>query len=324
MNDRFSDSTELSTDDAHSREVTTSGRKRVWTRCIILIRRIHLYTGLFLLPWGFLYGITGAMYNHQWLLPEAEFRPVERSIVSQSAMSKFPSAEELATQVVQSIQAQEPNADITLAPDSSAEFTNPLMFEMWHNGRRHVVQIDPVDLSAELVTHPERTEQLEPLLADIRNLSLSPDPHEYARTAAKTIFNESGMQTRARPQPVGWTKLNFLAHLDGEPVRVTYVLKDGHVDITRFTGEDGMSPRHFFLRLHTTHGQSPHWNGRSLWSLVVDVMALAMVCWGLSGFLMWWQIKRTRILGTIIVLTSVATAAWLYWTMIDFYATTKL
>ena len=42
-------------------------KRRVTPRWNILVRRLHLYAGLFMLPWVFLYGITGAMFNHQGL-----------------------------------------------------------------------------------------------------------------------------------------------------------------------------------------------------------------------------------------------------------------
>ena len=52
-------------------EETQNERKgpRVAPRIIKFLRRIHLYAGLFLLPWVFLYGVTGAMFNHQELFP---------------------------------------------------------------------------------------------------------------------------------------------------------------------------------------------------------------------------------------------------------------
>ena len=123
---------------------------------------------------------------------------------------------------------------------------------------------------------------------------------------------------------MGWCKLNLLVTVDGQPARVTYVLRDGHVDVTRFTGEPGMSLRGFFLRLHTSHGRPPHWNGRMFWSMFVDAMAIAMVIWGLTGLVMWWQIKRTRIIGAAVIAVSMMCAAGMYMGMIHFYATTKL
>jgi hypothetical protein len=61
-----------------------------------------------------------------------------------------------------------------------------------------------------------------------------------------------------------------------------------------------------------------------IWSLAVDTMAIAMVCWGLTGLFMWWQLKRTRLIGGVIIACSLLTAAALYFSLHDFYAMTKL
>lgn len=310
--------------------VTSNRRPRQgWGRVMQVIRRVHLYAGLFLLPWVLLYGITGAMYNHQGLFPDVTYQPVKTEILASSDMEAFPAPETLAGMVVDSLQQSldagvDGPSSITLAEEPVAEFTNPMMFDVHASGQRYVVQIDPMSHESWIATHPQNEELLQPLLGDLHNISVSPDPHDAARRSAAMILDDAGISASGEPQPVGWTKLNFLADVDGQPARVTYVLKDGHVDVTRHEGQDGMSARQFFMRLHTSHGRSPHWNGRSLWSIVIDVMAIAMVTWGLSGLVMWWQIKRTRWIGGAVILLSVTAATFLYLGMIDFYATTKL
>lgn len=303
---------------------TTPRTATKWSRFKILVRRVHLYSGLFLLPWVFLYGVTGAMFNHQGLFPRFTFQDVADSVVADSEFAQFPSAEELAQQVVETLQASTNGAKVTLANDHGAEFTNPLMFEVNEGGTKHIVHLDPVSRSSYVVSQPQNPEHLEPLLTDIHNIQLSPNPMINARAAAATVFDSTGIEAKSKPRPFAWTKLNFLANVDGESARITYVLKDGHVDVTKFSGEDGIPLRQFFLRMHTTHGQPPGWNGRMFWSLAVDTMAIAMVCWGLTGLFMWWQLKRTRMIGGLVIAASIATAAMMYLSIHDFYVATKL
>jgi hypothetical protein len=49
---------------------------------------------------------------------------------------------------------------------------------------------------------------------------------------------------------------------------------------------------------------------RWFWAVAVDAMFVAMVFWGLSGILMWWQMKNQRRWGiaTLLVSALVATA----------------
>lgn len=291
---------------------------------MILLRRMHLYAGLLMLPWVLMYGITGAMFNHQGLFPRAEFRPVAGDEVAE-VMQAFPTAEGLAQQVVAAIQEKAPDAAIELAAEPNAEFTNDLSFEVNGPEGRDVVYIDPVDHSTEMGWNAPNNEELQPLLTDIRHIQLSPNPQDIARRAAAAAMELGGRYGDGQnPRPFGWTKLNFLARVNQEPARITYVLKDGHIDVTKFDGNDGMPLRHFLLRLHTSHGQPPHWNGRMFWSLAVDIMAIAMVLWACTGVLMWWQIKRTRMTGAILLLISAGTATALWISIHDFYATTRL
>lgn len=291
---------------------------------MLVIRRLHLYAGLFLLPWVLLYGITGAMFNHRGLFPDVTIRSVDAAGPAAASMAGFPTAAELARQVVDTLQASSDDISVALASDHGAEFTNNLMFEVNNGGQKHIVHLDPVTHSSHVVTVPPNEEQPAAVLAGIKNIQLVPNPQELAQESASQALLASGVQSTQQPKPFGWTKLNFLAVVDEQPVRVTYVLKDGHVDITRHTGHDGMTIRQLLLRMHTSHGQPPHWNGRMLWSIVVDVMAIAMVCWALSGLLMWWQIKRTRRWGAGVILLSIITAGLLYFSVHEFYVTTKL
>jgi hypothetical protein len=287
------------------------------------VRRIHLYTGLFLLPWVLLYGITGAMFNHQGLFPEATIHDISSDEPGNTRLADLPSPEQLARQVVEALQAESPEDTIKLSENHGAEFNNSIILEVSASDRLHTVSIDPIDRSARVAELPEK-EQLQPLLDDIHNVKLADDPYQMAREAVPEIMSAAGIESSQPPKPRGWCKLNFLASVNGEPARVTYVLRDGHVDVTKFDGNDGMTPRHFFLRLHTSHGQPPHWNGRMIWSVILDAMAIAMVTWALTGLFMWWQLKRARLIGSVVIAASVISSILIYMSMLEFHATTKM
>lgn len=76
-------------------------------------------------------------------------------------------------------------------------------------------------------------------------------------------------------------------------------------------GGPELSARRFLTRLHTTHGYSDGVDYRWAWALIVDAMGFVMVFWGVSGLLMWWQLKATRRLGAVVVVLSIAAATWL-------------
>lgn len=264
------------------------------------------------------------MFNHQGLLSENEIKTVQADRLRNSTLAQLPTPEVLAEQIVQQLQARSPNAEILLADDHGAEFNNNIILESRPDGIRHAIHIDPMARSAYVVRQLEQPYKLQPLLNDIKNIQLSENPYQRAMESVPTILSELGLDASSQTKPIGWCKLNFLANVDGQPARVTYVLRDGHVDVTKYEGRSEMSTREFFLRLHTSHGQPPHWNGRMAWSLILDAMAIAMVTWGMTGLIMWWQIKRTRRIGGVVLALSAASAIWLYFGMVQFYATTKL
>jgi len=75
---------------------------------------------------------------------------------------------------------------------------------------------------------------------------------------------------------------------------------------------DQISFRWFLLRMHRAHGYpGDEIDSRWLWAVLVDVMAFVMCFWGISGIVMWWQIKRSRWLGAACLGISLAVAVWL-------------
>jgi hypothetical protein len=66
--------------------------------------------------------------------------------------------------------------------------------------------------------------------------------------------------------------------------------------------------RRFLTRMHTTHGYPLDHNARWVWAIVVDVMSGVLVFWGISGLVMWWQIKRTRPWGSVALVVSIGFA----------------
>ncbi|MEM7559353.1 MAG: hypothetical protein AAF394_09525, partial [Planctomycetota bacterium] len=64
-------------------------------------------------------------------------------------------------------------------------------------------------------------------------------------------------------------------------------------------------------------GYAPSLGTRTWWAISVDAMFFSMVFWGFSGIFMWWQIKRTRTIGFVILAASAICATWLAFGMHD-------
>lgn len=70
-----------------------------------------------------------------------------------------------------------------------------------------------------------------------------------------------------------------------------------------------LSLRSQLLRLHTAHGYPSEIGSRWVWAIAVDAMFASMCFWGISGVVMWWQIKRTRFWGAVCLLASALVAS---------------
>lgn len=133
--------------------------------------------------------------------------------------------------------------------------------------------------------------------------------HARAVAAAPVVLGRAGFapgDVTAAVTP----DLAFLMDVDGAVWQVTYAFQTGGVSGRRVDGEkpEPLSTRRFLTRLHLAHGYPADPSARWGWAVVVDAMALIMVFWGLSGVLMWWQIKATRWVGAVILLVSLVGA----------------
>lgn len=80
-----------------------------------------------------------------------------------------------------------------------------------------------------------------------------------------------------------------------------------------------LSWRSYLLSLHLAHGYPFEKTIRWFWAIAVDLMFASMIFWGFSGLIMWWQIKRTRRIGWILILLSAFMAVALAYGMhLDF------
>ncbi|AWM39993.1 hypothetical protein C1280_25300 [Gemmata obscuriglobus] len=62
-----------------------------------MVRRTHLYVGLFLFPWAILYGVTGFLFNHPTVLADAPTAHFSRADVVGTPLEFAPTPQEQAT-----------------------------------------------------------------------------------------------------------------------------------------------------------------------------------------------------------------------------------
>lgn len=323
---------------------------RVWNRSMKMIRRVHLYSGLFLVPWVLLYGLTGYLFNH----PVALSAGVRAESVGSDAFDavSFPASPvpaELAAEVFEEWRARreaketekskderpgekdkgnseregvesQPASTFSIPSDSDASLS-ARVFLSAGAGRGESGTSLSLDLDA-----PKRTGRLtvrERGAAAPRpknpfrgpKLSAGEDYASALVTAGGDLFDRLGhpeQKVRLRSAPT----LEFDIEektVAGETHlwRASYRLDRRTLSARRHREASGPAWRRFLLRLHTAHTYPVTGGPRWYWAIVVDVMAFAMIVWGVSGLLMWWQIKSLRRVGGLVLIACAVVAAWM-------------
>ncbi|TWT31508.1 PepSY domain-containing protein [Blastopirellula retiformator] len=294
---------------------------RAWGEALKLIRRIHLYSGIFMLPWVLLYGFTGWFFNHPGYFTGDQVQSFQAAEVADGQLASLPKADVMAAQIVEELNVESflvDGPEIKLTDSRPAEFSGFLTFNVAADGANHSVSIDPVSGAGEVRTNfitPEIEESADTPptnpLQDVRSVTIRDNALTKAQDATPQVLTDLGLASGSAIAGRRSPSLVFSAEVDGVPTIVTCNLGNGGVTALREDSRPSIETKSFLQRLHLARSYSPHWNVRWFWAAMVDLMFLSMVFWGISGVLMWWQIKRTRLWGTGFLVASVVCATLL-------------
>lgn len=294
------------------------------------IRRGHLYFGLFLFPWALLYGVTAFLFNHPSAFSDQKVIHFDRTAYLPEENQLPVSAEPLALEVLKKLNAlQNPKQpyEVGAAP---AKFNREFAFATFRSDSREYNLLFDLRTGAGTIRaqppRPVPTENVEqaPFAVgaagqgnELRGQVRRGTPRSTNAIANNSAHLETGVKSAllaAIPQIcqsaglecqeltiTSIPELDFPLQVDGAPWIATYQpltgVVSGRRDVKSKEGAGELGFRRFLLRLHTAHGYPSDGGVRAIWAVVVDLMAFVMCFWGLSGILMWWQIKSTRWIG---------------------------
>lgn len=284
----------------------TSSRARVrYNSSMKLLRRAHMYAGLFLVPFILLYGVTAFLFNHPDWLSDRSVRLIGSEEVTGTALADFPSARALASQVVEAINQGGP-PEVTLSRTQAPAYSRDLALTATAQGVERVIFVELEGRVGTVRTAPASAPISPPAWVK-RSVALAPTPAESARTAVAAILEKwqgRGDQVKVRTAP----ELLFAVEDHGTTRRVAYNLQTGAMILR--DAEPVLPFRRFLTSLHLACRYPTGLDIRWVWAFMVDAMALAMVFWGVSGLLMWWQMKSLRRLGTLTLAISLIASLW--------------
>ena len=243
------------------------------------LRRVHLYSGLLLLPWVLVYGVSGFLFNHGGSSSPTREVPIP----PEHRPGLLASAPELGGRLLEALDQEAPDG---LTAELSGAWTFDFHAAEGDRSYRLTVPLDGT--SGRLVERATRASTSSSIPRD----TFGPERAGAERTATAALAAIGVAPERLRV--VGGPSLRLS---DGERRWSASLTRDR-------VSESGGAGGSFDLgqlmrRLHVTHGYRRSDWPRLIWAAIVDVMAFAMVMWAFSGIAMWWQKKSLRTSGTV-------------------------
>jgi hypothetical protein len=175
-----------------------------------LVRRAHLYAGLFMTPWVFLYGATALLFNHPQAFPDQEIRAITPADLAGTPLMDFPRPQALAARVVDAINSTGEGRDTgpayRLVRPEEARFAREYFTTVTGDGQDHLVRLDLVSGTGTVRSGPRRKEaepEIPPPFARRGLIRLDPPPMEAVTQGLPAVLTRLGLPTRTTPNPAG-------------------------------------------------------------------------------------------------------------------------
>jgi len=285
----------------------TKTRQR-YNRAMKIVRRVHMYAGL-LLPWVMLYGLSGMLFNHpEWLGPVEVIGSYSAAEVNQAVGFAPVDADAVAAEVVAQLNRQSPR-EYKVA--SAAVISDPLLYFGRTDQGRGLVMVSPNHGSANVRRFLDAARQDKP---SFDGATAAIESFNAAEMTAKAgvLMKSAGLEPQG---PLKASKRSANVHFQvassgGRKWNVVYHLPTGALTGRASDADTSLDFYTLVTRLHMTHHYPDRVGARWLWALAADVLGATMLIWAVSGLLMWWQIKKTRVIG-MVALSIVLVAAFL-------------
>lgn len=290
-----------------------SRRRPLHRRAMHWIRRLHLYSGLCMFPWVILYGATALLFNHPGAFPDQQQTSFGVAEIQGTPLETLPPPDELARKVVAALESRTnptPAAESSfrLPEQHEAAFNRDSVFARMNvDGNQHFIRVAVLDGTGQVSTRASASQSVKAPFAQ-RGLTVTDTPADLVKAALPEVLARRGL-------PAGEVTVNsspdltFVMDADGKRWRVTYNTLNGEIAGRPIEdAKDTLTTRSFLLRLHLAHGFPGSVSSRWFWAIAVDAMFVSMIFWGLSGLLMFWQIKAVRRWGIVVLLVSATIA----------------
>jgi hypothetical protein len=276
-----------------------------------LVRRVHLYAGLLFFPWLVFFGLSGVLFNHPNVGEEVVGRRLAPDRVRELTGTTAWEPERLAREVSDALNAKQPERSFTFDATFESRFTGPVVMKAPAPEGLHFVLFDLERGAGVLATRKARpsAEKAPFSGAEVKldGYSLSELETRFEKVPEAlevTALSKLRIDSKLAPH------LEFrVTDRDGVKWNVVYDLETGTVTGRRSDRAPSIGVSQLFGMLHKTHHYTPNLEPRFFWALFEDLLGLSMALFGLTGLVMWWQMKPTRTIGAVGLALTLGVAA---------------
>ncbi|WP_241759355.1 PepSY domain-containing protein [Pyxidicoccus parkwayensis] len=268
-----------------------------------LIRRTHMYLGLLLFPWLLVFGISGVLFNH----PNVGEDVAERALSSEQlrTLTGFEPVEPaaVARAVIAKLNAEADGSGYQLDDGFESRYSGFTVLTAPGEGVNHILILDLKDGTGSLATRGTSSPQ-QSVVAPFAGATVPLPEHSMAAVEAKMagLLPKLNVEAKTPPRssPRGVPELRFrMMDAQQRLWNVTYHLGTGKVDGRIADAPRVFSVNELLTKLHVLHHYPLDFGFVWLWALFADLTGLMIVFWAVSGLVMWWQMKPTRVLGVV-------------------------
>lgn len=273
-------------------------------RFLKFLRRAHMYAGLTLLPWIILFGVTGIFFNHPtWFSRQEVVFQGNPEIVRKIAGFHPTVPNKTASDVLKELNRKrvgEGQSELSYDESYSPIITGRLGYFLDNEDAQYFLYLNAMTGEAKIEKRSKLPENDPPSL-DGQTVLLKDKNSSKLDIGVIKLFEKAGIKTNSKPR-IFRRQPNVLFRLkeaNGTKYNVGYNLVSGKISARDAEQPPPIELRSMLTRLHRLHHYPDSVNTRWMWSLFVDITGLMLVFWGISGLIMWWQIKPTRVAGIL-------------------------
>lgn len=273
-----------------------------------MTRRVHLYLGLLLWPIVLLFAITGLSFNHPTVGRGLRTKQVSADELQRVTGFRPWDPERIAASVVERLNGD--SGSYRLSDDHDARFSGWPVFAAPTERGREVLILSLDSGSATLTERPSPPAPPKPPFAGAEVRLDGYDLEELARRLSP-VLAAHGIETQGDLAPRGKSSPEVRFRLvDGQGVtwNVVYDLATGKLSGREASAAPQRTWAEALEAIHKQHHFPPHQDITFWWALLADATAITLILWALSGLVMWWQLRRLRKAGAVVIAVALTLA----------------